>query len=280
MKSRLIIGGVILFSLVSTQAIWFSKAYDASATQFDHSVSVALFSVADTMSENAIVEKRSSNYFYVKMNCPASSQVIDTMIQKEFLIRDLALDYELGVYNAEDDSLVHGKYVSASAPTLAREADDRELNLCNKDFAVLFPEKESYLVSQLDLWIYSSLVLIIISSVFVHFLAGTKHTNTPGTKKSMSLGNSHLDLHNRKLIVNGIVYQLTYKEFSILKLFFEHPNEVIERYVFLQKVWEKDGFFVERSMDVFISRIRKYLRADHSIKIENLRSIGYRLCVL
>lgn len=80
-------------------------------------------------------------------------------------------------------------------------------------------------------------------------------------------------------MVNNLSYRLTYKENKILKLFFENPNQVIEREVFLKRVWEKDGFFVARSMDVFISKVRKYLSMDRTIKIENLRSIGYRLLV-
>ena len=111
-------------------------------------------------------------------------------------------------------------------------------------------------------------------------MVATQHrSNGRVSGNRIRLGNSLLDYHNQNLIVNSVEYKLTYKENKILKLFFEKPNEVIEREVFLESVWKKDGFFVARSMDVFISRVRKYLSLDQNIKIENLRSIGYRLLV-
>ena len=57
-----------------------------------------------------------------------------------------------------------------------------------------------------------------------------------------------------------MVTQLTYKEAKLLEMFFRHRDNLIEREVFLKTIWEEDGFFVARSMDVFISRLRKYLQ--------------------
>ncbi len=264
--------------LVCVQGYWFSKAFDASATQFDHSVSVALYTVADTMSERATVEKRSSNYFYVTTNSPVSNQKIDTMVQKEFSARNIRLDYEIGVYNAEDDSLVYGNYVKATIP-LTKRAGCEEADGINKNFAILFPSRRSYLIGQMDIRIFVTLVLILMAWFYLVTYFKKSPAGLLNKRNQIRLGNSCLDFHNQHLIVNNSTYRLTHKENQILKLFFENPNQVIDRAVFLEKVWEKDGFFVARSMDVFISKIRKYLSMDQSIKIENLRSIGYRLHV-
>jgi len=93
----------------------------------------------------------------------------------------------------------------------------------------------------------------------------------------LNAGASILDIHNLSLTVNRTVTELTYKEAKLLQIFFRHPDKVIEREIFLKTVWENDGFFVARSMDVFISRLRKYLSEDPSLKIENIRGIGYRM---
>jgi DNA-binding response OmpR family regulator len=93
----------------------------------------------------------------------------------------------------------------------------------------------------------------------------------------LQAGATTLDIHNLGMTVNGVVTQLTYKEAKLLEIFFRHPDKVIEREIFLKSVWEEDGFFVARSMDVFISRIRKYLSADRTLKIDNIRGIGYRM---
>lgn len=98
-------------------------------------------------------------------------------------------------------------------------------------------------------------------------------------KGLLSAGQSTLDLHNLVVNANGMAMQLTYKESKLLEMFFRRLDTLIERDVFLKTVWEDDGFFVARSMDVFISRLRKYLQADPTLRIENIRGIGYILKV-
>ena len=94
---------------------------------------------------------------------------------------------------------------------------------------------------------------------------------------SLKVANYILDVHNLLINSNGVSTRLTYKECKLLQMFFRHPGKLIEREVFLKTIWEEDGFFVARSMDVFISKLRKYLGHDPVLKIENIRSIGYIL---
>ncbi len=105
----------------------------------------------------------------------------------------------------------------------------------------------------------------------------TGNETSAGRPGLLNAGASILDIHNLSLNVNGNVTQLTYKEAKLLQIFFRHPDKVIEREIFLKTVWEQEGFFVARSMDVFISRLRKYLAEDRSLKIDNIRGIGYRM---
>lgn len=97
-----------------------------------------------------------------------------------------------------------------------------------------------------------------------HQEAGTLHA-----------GSSVLDVNNLLLNSNGLVTRLTYKEAKLLEMLFRNPDKLMERDIFLKAIWEEDGFFVARSMDVFVSRVRKYLKQDASLKIENVRGIGY-----
>lgn len=101
--------------------------------------------------------------------------------------------------------------------------------------------------------------------------------STSDNTSILKAGNSVLDIHNLCLNSNGLITRLTYKECKLLQLFFRHSGKLIERDVFLKSIWQDDGFFVARSMDVFVSRIRKYLRQDPLIRIENIRGVGYIL---
>lgn len=69
---------------------------------------------------------------------------------------------------------------------------------------------------------------------------------------------------------------LTYKEAELLRYFCEHSNAVLSRSDILKNVWGSDDYYLGRSLDVFISRLRKYLKSDPDIKIINLHGIGFR----
>lgn len=71
--------------------------------------------------------------------------------------------------------------------------------------------------------------------------------------------------------------RLTQKEADVLKYLIEHKNTIIQRSDILKKVWKQDDYFTGRSLDVFISRLRKYLAGDSSIQIENIHSVGFKL---
>ncbi len=95
---------------------------------------------------------------------------------------------------------------------------------------------------------------------------------------SYEVGNTKLDYKNRTLAVNGNeAIKLTTKENELLRLFFGRKNSVLERETALNKVWNNDSYFTARSMDVFISKIRKYLKPDERLSIINIHGIGYKL---
>jgi DNA-binding response OmpR family regulator len=73
--------------------------------------------------------------------------------------------------------------------------------------------------------------------------------------------------------------ELTQREAELLNFFLEHRNEVLKREQILTSIWGQDGYFFGRSLDVFVSRLRKIFSADGEIRIENLHGIGYRMIV-
>lgn len=90
-------------------------------------------------------------------------------------------------------------------------------------------------------------------------------------------GNTLLDYKNQKIVFNEQVTKLTTKENELLRLFFERKNVILEREVALKHVWQDDSYFTARSMDVFISKLRKYLRDDETLSIVNVHGTGYKL---
>lgn len=95
--------------------------------------------------------------------------------------------------------------------------------------------------------------------------------------ETMEIGKFTLDYKNLALQNNGTTRPLTQKEADLLRLFIQNKNEVLKRTQILESLWGEDDYFMGRSLDVFISRLRKYLKADESLKIENIHGVGFRL---
>ncbi|MCG6186068.1 response regulator transcription factor [Maribellus maritimus] len=97
--------------------------------------------------------------------------------------------------------------------------------------------------------------------------------------KNIKIGNFIFQPDELSLSINGDVRSLTLKEAELVKYFAENANKVLGRNDILENVWGSNDYFLGRSLDVFISRLRKYFKADPSIKITNLHGIGFRFSV-
>ncbi|MCB9224310.1 MAG: response regulator transcription factor [Crocinitomicaceae bacterium] len=95
-----------------------------------------------------------------------------------------------------------------------------------------------------------------------------------------SLGNIEFDSEDYKLkYADGEEQSLTKKEAKILLLLVQNLNKVLPRDVVLNAVWGQDDYFVGRSLDVFITKLRKYLKPDESVKINNIHGVGFKMTI-
>jgi two-component system, OmpR family, phosphate regulon sensor histidine kinase PhoR len=168
----ILFGSIVLACLMIVQTYWFKKAFDVAEKQFDHSVQIALKKVADSVSKESEVKKLSSNFFFVSTGSVLKDEELENLLKKEFLFRSLNVDYEFGVYNAEDDTLVYGKYVEASGKNwLHSKFSGISDNSSDKNFAVYFPSKKSFLAGQLGIWIFSTVILLFMMVFFAFAIA-------------------------------------------------------------------------------------------------------------
>ncbi len=96
-------------------------------------------------------------------------------------------------------------------------------------------------------------------------------------KDLFHIGLYTFDAINLTLCVKSNTITLTQKEADLLKLFCNHKDQLIKREDILKSVWGDDDYFLGRSLDVFVSKLRKYLKEDSSIEIANQFGIGFRL---
>jgi len=93
------------------------------------------------------------------------------------------------------------------------------------------------------------------------------------------LGKYHFNPRLRELTIAGKVQTLSPKENELLKMLSEYKNDLLSREIALKKIWGSDTYFNGRSMDVYIAKLRKYLREDPAIEIVNIHGNGFRLVV-
>ena len=108
------------------------------------------------------------------------------------------------------------------------------------------------------------------------FLRRTKKMYSEKTLKFM-VGKMNFSFNDLRLSVDDTSYNMTQKEAELLLFLCEHPNRILKREEVLLNVWGKDDYFLGRSMDVFITKLRKYFKADPSVQIETIHGMGFRL---
>jgi DNA-binding response OmpR family regulator len=94
---------------------------------------------------------------------------------------------------------------------------------------------------------------------------------------AIKIGEYSFNLNKQTLEYTSEIEQLTHREAQLLFHLFKKKNEVLDRTFILNKLWGNDDFFNARSMDVFISKLRKKLKKDNSLQIINIRGFGYKL---
>jgi len=92
-------------------------------------------------------------------------------------------------------------------------------------------------------------------------------------------GKYTFDYHKQMLTIGNKKQKLTSKEADLLKLLCQNMNEVLDRSVALNKIWFDDSYFNARSMDVYITKLRKYLKDDPNVELINVHGVGFKLVV-
>lgn len=97
--------------------------------------------------------------------------------------------------------------------------------------------------------------------------------------KKYRIGNYAFDGKNQRLMINDKIRILSYRESELLRKLYEHRHEILTRKELIDDLWDYENFFTGRSLDVFISRIRTYLKEDPQVSIVNIRKAGYKLVI-
>lgn len=121
--------------------------------------------------------------------------------------------------------------------------------------------------------------ILIVLFIVGFFFYRKKTSKSRVVDSHIKVGQYVLDTKNMRLKINQETTTLTHKEMELLLLLHHSANQILERDEMLQKVWGDDGDYVGRTLDVFISKLRKKIAGDANLKIINIRGTGYKLVV-
>ncbi|WDF47051.1 winged helix-turn-helix domain-containing protein [Chryseobacterium sp. KACC 21268] len=188
----------------------------------------------------------------------------------------LASDYIVNVLNCRTSAVAYGYAVSKNRKddivACIGRRQPKACYLINIKFkpAGINTAKSGYLLGGLS-------ILALVGFIVWKSGKPRKVVHEKPHHDMLPLGSLLFDAKDRKLIMDETIIDLTATESRVLLIFARSPNEIIERSRLQKEIWEDDGVIVGRSLDMFISKLRKKLEVDPNIKIVVIRSKGYRL---
>lgn len=188
----------------------------------------------------------------------------------------LASDYVVNVLNCANASVAYGYAISKNKKDDIVACIGRRqpigcylINIKFKPTGIATAKHEYFLGALLS--------LAFIGFIFLRSVKPRRALPESQPTGMFTLGSMSFDTETRKLMINGKTIDLTRTETRLLRIFALSPNEAIERSRLQKEIWEDEGVIVGRSLDMFISKLRKKLEFDPNIKIVVIRGKGYKL---
>ncbi len=169
---------ISLIGIIATQIFWVNKAFNIQEREFNDRTVIALTSVVDQIQilnkDSAFIDEpvtqESSNYFVANVNDTLHPYLLESLLKKEFSSSLLKQDFEYVIYDCFNDSIVFGSKVNYDALDNVVEAENvtpqKKLNRDGHYFGVYFPEKRGYILDQMGIWIFSSLIILLVIIFF------------------------------------------------------------------------------------------------------------------
>lgn len=197
-------------------------------------------------------------------------------IKTSFLKSNLPQFYLVEVLQCEDQEVAYSYAIKEDVENGIVPCGGRELKEGCYLITVRFTElpKQEQSDSKL-LYMFGLGVLLLLA--FVIYKRNLKGSSYIRDNNFAVIGRFKFYPEQNKLVKQATEISLSKKECELLALFVEQPNQIIKRDTLMKKVWEDNGVIVGRSLDTYISKLRKKLQDDSTIKLTNIHGVGYKL---
>lgn len=269
--------------------LWLSISLEQRwSTESEHTkqenINLTLRQVADRMyrlcgdstSQIPAVRRRGTSNYSVKLTSHLVYDSLPRLLERSLRQHGISDRYTVTIRPCDSEEILLG-YISADVQSGVVACTGRDIERNCQELTVSFLPVGKASVLPL----IASLLLIAIGGWFVYqyrspALQPVAKAPIPADRL-VTIGQSQYDPHNLSITVLGKSQQLTYRENKLLGYFIDHANQVLTREALQSHVWEDEGVIVGRSLDVFISRLRKLLKPDEQLRITNIHGVGYKL---
>ncbi|MDX2069305.1 MAG: winged helix-turn-helix domain-containing protein [Haliscomenobacter sp.] len=295
LKKWLLPLSLVMSAVLMLSAMWWPEKPKQVSPQLESTrVNLALRETGDRLldiagdstSTIAPVVHKSTQKWLLQLEHRFSYDSLPGVLRKALLRQGIRSDYYVSVLRCKDDKLMLGYMASTyelegEAPCGGRDINTECLNIELAFLDKEIPQSNPWKARFLGLSVF--LFLAAIGNVFYLRTIRKPRVEDSPVEEEMKLlrfGQSSLDFVNQKLWVNGQFKDLTFREAKLLHYLIQNANQVLDRERVLEAIWQDEGMLVGRSLDVFVSRLRKLLKEDNSIKISSVHGVGYRFEVI
>lgn len=201
--------------------------------------------------------------------------ILVNIVKSVFNKSSLSTNYRVEVIRCLDKEVAYSYEINELEEQTIIPCAGRELPVNCYQIELRFLKKSSSNNSWL-LYIFIPLILGILYRLFFNNQENDK-VEEVSIKNHTVLGSFQFYPEQNKLVKKASEIPLSKKECELLEIFVANPNQTIKREELTKKVWEDNGVFVGRSLDTYISKLRKKLQEDKNIKLTNIHGVGYKL---
>lgn len=287
MAKRLIGLGLIIIGCIGIlNAVTKDSTVDLKQLRDKHNLALRqvvhkLYLIAgDKTSKIAKVEHLQKSSYKIRIEKDLNYDTLPYLIDQAILDFELNKEYYVTIHNCEDEAVLLG-FNNRSVENQVIPCQSRDHEITCSFLNITFPPKETSQLSQKLGFSLLSLfgVLVMFLTIRKKSLPSNQKDDTIASHPIINIGQFQYDPYNLILTLGENSSTLTFRENKLLNFMCQNINQVIKREDIMAKVWEEEGLIVGRSLDVFISRLRKLLKADNSVKIKSVHGVGYRLVV-
>ncbi|WP_348717694.1 winged helix-turn-helix domain-containing protein [Tenacibaculum sp. 190130A14a] len=266
---------ILLIAVSCSKSNTFSERAKVSIRSIGHEL---LLNAQDITSLVLPVKEQDQNTYQLSFqnHLEINPDSLVAIVNRNFTKANFSTNYILEVKDCTNKEVVYSYEMKRTEENSIIPCRGRLLPTACYVIEIQFLQKQ--LATSQPLILYGALLVLLFIGVFVFLRTRNKKDVAAETSEDIqTLGIFEFYPDQNKLVKQAVEINLSKKECELLAIFISKPNEIVKREELTKKVWEDNGVIVGRSLDTYISKLRKKLKDDASIKITNIHGVGYKL---